>query len=441
VIATKIKISGLPTAHHILWYINSACNSDCKILIWNRAVSRFTDRQVQAAKPGRTLVTDTTGLYVHVNPDGSRRWVWRYTKLSGRVSEMGLGRYPKVTLAQARDRVGEFERQLRGKNDPVQTKRAERSQAKNGDTRFAGVLKQYVDAKGKTDAIAEMQAILRRHAAPLFAMPIGIIDTHTIARVLAPINAKHPFTARCALRGISKVLRYAKVMRLRATADDADWADVFEHLWAELKPSVHCAALPYAEIPALMATLKRYHSATSLALQMLVLCACRTAEVLGAQWHEVDIAARTYTLPAARMKGRREHVIPLGNAALAVLDQAKALFGDTGYIFKGRGAGALSSRSLERALHVTFKVQNASVHGMRSAFSTFAHEQTEFPHELIELALAHQEGRGNAVARAYNRGTAIERRRALMQAWADFVTGRQAPSNVVPLPVAGRSAI
>jgi hypothetical protein len=129
---------------------------------------------------------------------------------------------------------------------------------------------------------------------------------------------------------------------------------------------------------------------------------------------------------------RQPHTVPTNDVIITVLEAARTAGGSDGYVFKGRSKSRLSHRSLERFLHATMAVEDVAF------FSTFAHEQTEFAHELIELCLAHQEGRGNAVARAYNRGTAIERRRALMSVWADFVTEQQAPSNVIPLPAARR---
>jgi integrase len=385
----------------------------------------FTDRQVLAAKPGRTQVTGTTGLYVHTNPDGSRRWVWRYTKANGRPSEMGLGKYPVVTLSDARAKVLELQRTVARSEDPVQAKRAAKRQKEIDDTRFGDVVQDYAKEFTGKEAIVTM---LNRHAAPLMSMPIADVNTPAIARALAPINAKHPLTARQALN-----LKYAKVHGLRATADDADWKDTFSHIWAPAKAGPHHRALPYTEVPALFAHLATYELATARALQMLILCASRTGEVLGATWEEIDLSARTWTIPASRMKAGREHVVPLSDAALAVLNAARQHDGDWRHVFKGMAKGSLSPRSLERALHVTFAIKDASVHGMRSAFRDWAGDMTDTPREVCEAALAHTIG---GVEGAYRRGSALEKRRHLMQMWGRYCLGETAASNVVPFAAA-----
>jgi integrase len=391
----------------------------------------FTDIQVRAAKIGRTQVKGTTGLYIHVNPDGSRRWIYRFTKPSGKPTEMGLGRYPVVTLQDARDKVFELARQAAKGEDPVASKRAARLKAKINDTSFADCVADYAKAfASKGAVIEEMVALLKLRAAPLMCQPIAAVDTDAIARALAPINGQNPRTARRALRAVSKILRFAKVKGLRATGDDADWKDAFEHIWAPAKPGSHQEALPYADVPAFFAVLGEHPRATSLALQMLILCASRTGEILGAQWQEIDLSARTWTIPANRMKKRKEHVVPLSDAALLVLERAVAHFGTQGYIFKGQSKSILSPRSLEGALHVNFKVKNASVHGFRSAFRDWAGDMTETPREVCEAALAHSVP---GVEGAYGRGSALQKRRVLMQAWGQFVTGITAASNVLPL--------
>jgi integrase len=304
---------------------------------------KFTDRQVQTAKVGRTQVTGTVGLYINVNPDGSRRWVWRYTKPDGRPSEMGLGRYPIITLAAANERVLDLSRMVAKGEDPVQAKRAAKQQKVLNATRFGDVMANYVTAfAAKGPSVADMAKLLTRHAAPLLNMPIADVNTPAIANALAAVNTAHPLTARQALNGIRKILKYAKVHGLRTTADDADWHDVFAHIWAPAKAGPHHRALPYTEIGELYARLELSPLSSAWALQMLILCASRTGEVLGAQWDEIDMSARTWTIPASRMKMRKPHVVPLSDVALEVLDAARLHDGDCGYIFKGMVKGKMS---------------------------------------------------------------------------------------------------
>jgi integrase len=157
----------------------------------------------------------------------------------------------------------------------------------------------------------------------------------------------------------------------------------------------------------------------------------RSQEAIRVEWADIDMAACLWTIPAHKIKMRRVHKVPLSAPALAVLDQVALMFGMGRYVFPGATKGSpQSSRTLESVVHRKMQEPYA-VHGFRASFSTWAHEHTEFPHETIELALAHIEGQGNAVARAYNRSAALERRRALMAAWAAHVTGEAAATNVV----------
>jgi integrase len=256
-------------------------------------------------------------------------------------------------------------------------------------------------------------------------MPLGIasIDTKIIARALACVNANTPRTARRTLSAVAKILRYAKVHGLRATGDDADWRDIFEHIWAAPPKGSHHRALPYKDVPALFARLTEHVSATSLALRMLILCASRTGEALGMRWDEVDMSTRTWTIPATRMKMRQAHDVPLSDAALDVLAAARNEFGDWGHVFKGMSKSKLSDRALETFLHRTLKIDDASVHGFRSSFRDWCGDCTEFPREVAEAALAHVVV---GVEGAYRRGSALEKRRALMAAWGSFVMGASA---------------
>jgi integrase len=393
-------------------------------------MSKFTDRQVQTARVGRTQVEGTTGLYLHVNPDGSRRWVWRFTR-NGRPSEMGLGKYPIVTLADARERVLDLARQLKWGEDPVQAKRAARHQKVRDATTFADVVQQYASAfSSEGEKIDERVALLKRHAGMIMPLPIGAVDTKIIAKALAPVNASTPRTARRMLSAVAKILRYAKTHGLRATGDDADWRDVFENIWAQAPRGAHHRALPYGRVPALFARLTEHVSATSLALRMLILCASRTGEVLGARWDEIDLAGRTWTIPDKRMKMRQAHAVPLSDAALDVLAAARNEFGDWGHVFKGMSKSKLSDRALETFLHRTLKVDDASVHGFRSSFRDWCGDCTDFPREVAEAALAHVVG---GVEGAYRRGSALEKRRALMAAWGAFVASQISLDNVVSL--------
>jgi integrase len=230
--------------------------------------------------------------------------------------------------------------------------------------------------------------------------------------VLQPIWGRIPETAS-RLRGrIEAVLDYAKAHGLRAGENPAAWRG---HL-ALILPKrqklsrSHHAAMNYAEVPAFIASLRERETTHTLALEFLILTAARVGEVLGAQWSEIDIALRTWIIPASRMKASREHRIPLSGRALAIVERmAELRSGD--FVFPGQRRGRpLSNPSLARLCRA-----GVTVHGFRSAFRDWAGEETSFPRELAEQALAH--ATGGAVELAYRRGDALEKRRALMEAW------------------------
>jgi integrase len=329
-----------------------------------------------------------------------------------------------VTLQDARERVLDLARQLKQGKDPVQAKRDARQQKVRDATTFADVVQKYASAfASEGEKIDDRVALLKHHGGALMPLPISSIDTKIIARALACVNANTPRTARRTLSAVAKILRYAKVHGLRATGDDADWRGVFEHTWAAPPKGSHHRAMPYKDVPALFACLTEHVSATSLALRMLILCASRTGEVLGMRWDEIDIETRTWTVPGSRMKMRQAHAVPLSDAALDVLACARDAFGTEGHVFKGMSKSKLSDRALETFLHRTLKIDDASVHGMRSAFRDWCGDCTEFPREVAEAALAHVVV---GVEGAYRRGSALEKRRALMSAWSAFVTGASA---------------
>jgi integrase len=189
--------------------------------------------------------------------------------------------------------------------------------------------------------------------------------------------------------------------------------------------------MAFGEVPALYRLLIEKNTTTSLALAFLILTATRSNETLRGRWSDVDAAVRLWVIPAMRMKARREHRVPLSDAAMSILETMRRRYPASDYLFPASHGGQLSNRILEGLLHRQLGVTGASVHGFRSSFSTAMHETTGFAHEDIELCLAHQIG--NEVSQSYNRATAVEKRRVIMQHWADLTTGAKAVTNVTPL--------
>ena len=265
-------------------------------------------------------------------------------------------------------------------------------------------------------------------------LPVAEVDTALVLRVLQPIwTTKTETAARVRMR-IEHILSWATVQGYRTGDNPARWDKHLDNLLppqAKVAPVKHHAALPYDELPAFMTTLRTQESVAAKALEFVVLTAARSGEVIHARWEEIDAAEKLWTVPAARMKGAKEHRVPLSDRAWAILENMKTIRqGD--YIFPGQrhrrplGANALmvSLRSMGRA--------DLTAHGFRSSFRDWCAERTNFPSEVAEMALAHAVG--NKVEAAYRRGDLSEKRRRLMDQWAEFCNAAPAAdADVIPM--------
>jgi integrase len=217
----------------------------------------------------------------------------------------------------------------------------------------------------------------------------------------------------------------------RNEANPARWRGYLDKLLPKRQKLTrgHLAAMPFDDVPEFIATLRERKAIASLALEFAILTAARSGEVLGARWAEIDLDAKVWTVPAARMKAAREHRVPLSGRALVIIETlAAARMGE--FVFPGQKAGkSLSGKALEMVLH-RMKVESATVHGFRSAFRDWCGETKSFSREIAEAALAHVAG--DATERAYRRGDALEKRRALMEAWANYCEPTLG-SNVAPM--------
>ena len=271
---------------------------------------------------------------------------------------------------------------------------------------------------------------LTRYAAPLRDKPVDTISVEHVLGVLMPLWTTRPATAS-RLRGrIEKVLDAATARGLRAGVNPAVWRGNLDHLLPRSKrlAKVHHAALPFNEVPAFVSELSVQGSVVARALTFVILTGVRSGEALGARWDEIDLVTKVWTIPAARMKAGRAHRVPLSTPALALLrDMEQQRSGDL--IFPGQRPGKPLSSAVFLKLLRRMGRQNITAHGFRSAFRDFAGEQTNFPREVAEEALAHFVG--DATERAYRRSDALEKRRELMQCWGEFCTG--ARGEIVPL--------
>lgn len=400
----------------------------------------LTARQVETAKtPG--LFADGAGLYLQVTKTGAKTWIYRYA-LGGRRRDMGLGSTALVSLAEARQLAGDAKKLVGAGIDPIEDKKAQAAAAALETAKartFKECAEAYIEAHraGWKNAkhAAQWPSSLEAYAYPsLGALPVAEIDTGLVVGVLEPIWSTKAETAS-RLRGrIEAILDYARVRGYRSGENPARWKGHLDHILparGKVAARGHHASLPYADMPAFWPKLQAQDGMGARALEFAILTTTRTGEVLGARWEEIDVDAETWTIPAERMKAGQEHRVPLTGPALTLLRKMAAI--RTGeFVFPGQAPRRpLSNMAMAMVLR-RMKLE-ATPHGFRATFRTWAAEKTGYPHEVCEAALAHTQG--DKVVAAYQRGDLFEKRRRLMKAWADYCeTGAEAKGdNVVAL--------
>jgi integrase len=394
-----------------------------------RQVSKLSARTVATlTKPGRH--SDGGGLYLVIERSGSKRWAFLFRQ-NGRLREMGLGGTSSISLAKARELAADCRQTVTLGDDPI----AIRKRAAGAIPTFGEFADKFIADKehGWRNAKhrAQWRMTLETYAAALRRLQIDAIATEDVLKILRPLWSAKPETA-ARLRGrIEQVLDAARAAGHRNGENPARWRGHLDKLLPKRAKLTrgHHAALPYAEIPTFVARLREQSGAAAVALEFTILTAARSGEALGARWPEIDLAEKLWTVPAARMKGSREHRVPLSDRARAVLAKARKLQTDD-YVFPGRKRGRpLSGMSMEMLLR-RMKVESATVHGFRSSFRDWTGDNTSFPREVAEAALAH--AIGDETEAAYRRSDALAKRRKLMDAWAAYCEPKAA-SNVVGL--------
>ena len=392
---------------------------------------RMTARRFQLAKEGKLppgMHPDGAGLYAQITKGGAS-WIYRYRVDKRRIREMGLGSLDLYDLSEARGLALDARRLRHQGLDPIEVRRAARAQ-KQLDAAKAITFQQCADAllaakrPGWRSPVHRRQweMTLREYAGPaLGALPVQSIDTALVVKVIEPLWATKPETAS-RLRGrIEAVLDWAKARDFRAGENPARWRGHLDKLLparSKVRRVEHHPALPYSELPAFMADLRRRDGISARALEFLVLTAARTGEVIGARWSEVNLADATWTVPATRMKAGREHRVPLSPRALAILEDMPTS-GDA-FVFPGGKPGKpLHNRAIFDLRKIMGRT-DITAHGFRSAFRDWAAERTRYPDHVVEQALAHTIG--SAVERAYRRTDVFEQRRRLMDDFAEFCT-------------------
>jgi integrase len=387
---------------------------------------------------------DGGGLYLQVtqSADGTlrRSWLYRYV-LHGRERQMGLGSLIDTPLAEAREKAAGARKQRGQGEDPIDAKHAQRAVAALARAKamsFDQCRDAYIDAHraGWRNAkhAAQWISTLDTYVTPVFGrLPVAAVDTALVMKALQPIWAAKTETASRVRGRIEAILDWAKARDYRGGENPARWRGHLDNLLparSKVRRVVHHAALPFTEMGAFMAQLREQSTTAARALEFTILTAARTGEVLGARWDEIDLDAAVWTVPPDRMKGAREHRVPLSAAALAVIERMQACR-ENDYIFPGDRRDRLFGAAMDMLLRRTG--QEVTVHGFRSSFRDWAAEHTNFSREVAEAALAHTVG--DKVEAAYRRGDLFDKRRRLMTAWADFCQKAPASSTIVSLRV------
>lgn len=375
-----------------------------------REINRLTARKCDQATEGRH--PDGGGLYLEVSSPTSKRWLYIF-RFAGRRPEMGLGPYPTVTLAEARQKAADARVQVSRGINPLETKRLSEA------PKFGPYALKLIEERGKgwrnPKHRAQWRSTLEAYCKPIWTTALPDVNTDGVLRCLRPIWTEKPETASRVRGRIEAVLNAAKANGLRTGENPALWRGHLDQLLARRKKLSrgHHKALPYREVPDFMARLAASPGVSARALELAILTASRTSEVLLATWPEFD--GDLWTVPAARMKANREHRVPLTPAVLGLVASMREL--GSPYVFPGRLHGKpLSNMALDMTLRRLGV--DVTAHGFRSSFRDWAGDCTTYPREVIEAALAHLVG--DKAEQAYRRGDALEKRRALMMDWEKY---------------------
>lgn len=404
--------------------------------------------EVKNLPPGSHAVGGVAGLILEVSSTGGKTWLLR-VRMGSKRREIGLGGYPSTSLSEARQKARDVRQQIAEGQDPVAQRQAQKAAllAQQASLKtFAWCVDSYLDGmegqwKNAKHA-AQWRSTLETYANPI----IGKLAVQSIAlpHVLEVLNQPQPDKGNAALwdsknetasrlRGrVEKVLDWATVHGYRDGLNPARWKG---HLDAILKApnkiqkTEHHKAIPYAEMNPFMKALRQQEGTGARALEFAILCAARSGEVRGATWAEFDLKKGLWTIPGERMKAGKPHTVPLSKQALQLIAAIEPTAG-TDLVFPSPRGKVLSDMTLTAVMR---RMQLEAVpHGFRSTFRTWGGEQTAYPRDMLEFSLAHT--LENKVEAAYMHGTQIEKRRKLMQDWADYVDLPQAHGgNVIPL--------
>jgi len=404
-----------------------------------RQLHQLSARTISTKKrPGR--YGDGGGLYLEIAPGGSKAWIFRYrSPLTKKPRYLGLGALHSVGLAEARENAATQRKLILKGLDPIEVREeenrkraAEAAKAVTFSQCAAAYIRSHRPGWRNEKHGDQWENTIRTYCEPVIgSLAVQDVDTGLVRKILEPIWATKPETAS-RLRGrIENILDWAKIAGYRSGENPAQWKGYLKQLLPALakKDRVrHHRAMPFAEVGRFVAKLREIPSVAARCLEFTILTAARTNEATKARLEEIDLANATWTVPGSRMKAKREHRVPLSPRAVEIARQMLEQKAD--YLFPGTKPGKpISNMTMLRLLRRMGV--DVTVHGFRSAFRDWAAEQTNFAHEVCEMALAHTIP--NAAERAYRRGDLFEKRRKLMDAWATYLDTPQQESSVVTL--------
>ena len=397
--------------------------------------------------------SDGHGLYLQVNENGIKSWLFRFER-GGKERYMGLGPLHTIDLTKARARAADAREQLLDGIDPLEARRASKAawaeaakQVKTFKQAATDYFAQHANDWKNRKHRDQFVSSLAQYAYPIIgAMPVSAIDTPAMLRVLeqsVPARLGYPegelwsvrrTTAERVRGRIESVLAWATVRGYRTGDNPARWQGHLKAVFGKKAErnghDAHHAAMPYAELPTFLAALRSCDGVAARALEFLILTAARSGEVMGATWNEIDFKTATWTIPAGRIKGGKDHRVPLSDRAVEILRSVPTEYNNN-FIFIGPRGPHLSVTAMAAVLLRMGHKDDATVHGFRSAFRDWAAEDTSYPNHVVEQALAH--AISNAVEAAYRRGDLFTKRRGLMNDWARFCTAAPRDGKVLSI--------
>src|SRR5712671_6265726 len=425
-----------------------------------RTINRLPAKKVENLKaPG--YYADGGNLYFRVAEGGARGWIFRF-RMNGRTRDAGLGPFPAVTLAVARETADKWRQIVASGKDPIERRneqrtaeRVEAAKAMTFDDCAAAYIAAHEAAWRNAKHRQQWTNTLRTYVTPVFGkLPVQSVDVALVLKVIEPIWVTKPETANRVRGRIETVLDWAKARELRTGENPARWRGHLEHMMpakSKVRKVKHHPALPFNEVGAFITSLRKRPGIAAATLEFVILNATRTTETLGAAWPEVDLQAKLWIIPGERMKGGEEHRVPLSDAAVAVLKRMEAVRQGDLFFPGGKEGAPLSDAAMATVIDrmnaankesglpiwVDPRINRPIVpHGFRSSFRDWAAERTAFPREIAEKALAHIVG--DETERAYQRGDLLDKRRKLMDAWAAYCAKVETAGAEI-LPIARRA--